>query len=200
MRRGAALLGLFALALVWLGPLLGTDRGSFTAHMLAHMGVIAIAAPLLGYAAAPLLRDRLPPMLAIWASLAEFVVVWVWHSPLMRELAEGSTAVTVAEQASFVAVGLLLWGSCFAGRPGVGAIALLFTAMHMTLLGALLALSTRPLFGGGEVTCLGFTLGPMMDQGAGGVTMLGVGMIVYLCGGLYLAGQVLAPGDPREAR
>ena len=39
--------GVLVLALIWLGPLVSTWRTSFAAHMLAHMGVVAIAAPLL---------------------------------------------------------------------------------------------------------------------------------------------------------
>src|SRR5690606_23726496 len=39
--------GVLLLLVIWFGPLLGAWRGSFTAHMLAHMGVIAIAAPLI---------------------------------------------------------------------------------------------------------------------------------------------------------
>ena len=55
--------------------------------------------------------------------------------------------------------------------------------MHMTLLGALLALSPRLLFehhhGHGELT-------PLEDQHLGGAVMLVVGGIVYLSGGLTL--------------
>ena len=47
MRRAFLFLGLLTLALIWLGPLLSVWRESFAAHMLAHMGVVAIAAPLI---------------------------------------------------------------------------------------------------------------------------------------------------------
>ena len=47
MRRASLIGGLCVLALVWLGPLLTAWRESLAAHMLAHMGVIALAAPLL---------------------------------------------------------------------------------------------------------------------------------------------------------
>ena len=53
MRRACLALGLAMLALVWLGPLLGAYRESFAAHMLAHMGVVAIAAPLLALSFSP---------------------------------------------------------------------------------------------------------------------------------------------------
>ncbi len=47
MKRAALWSGLLLLAIIWAGPLLDTDRESFAAHMLAHMGVVAIAAPLI---------------------------------------------------------------------------------------------------------------------------------------------------------
>ena len=57
------------------------------------------------------------------------------------------------EQASFLAAGLVLWLAVSAalrdrgGRDaGAAAIALLLTLAHMTLLGALLSLSPRPLY------------------------------------------------------
>ena len=46
MRRLLLLAGLCVLAVVWGGPLLAAWRGSFSAHMVAHMGVVAVAAPL----------------------------------------------------------------------------------------------------------------------------------------------------------
>jgi cytochrome c oxidase assembly factor CtaG len=68
--------------------------------------------------------------------------------------------------------------------------------MHMTLLGALLALTPRPLYHRAE----GLTgLTPLDDQHLGGVIMLLVGGLSYLLGGLWLTagllrGAVLEPG------
>jgi putative membrane protein len=45
-------LGLAILAVVWLGPLPQLARQAFFAHMLMHMGVVAVAAPLLALAVA----------------------------------------------------------------------------------------------------------------------------------------------------
>jgi putative membrane protein len=64
--------------------------------------------------------------------------------------------------------------------------------MHMTLLGVLLALAPRPLYGQGEVTCLGLTLTARQDQELGGVLMLLVGAAVYLAGGVALLARLLA--------
>jgi putative membrane protein len=189
MRALPLLTGLAVLALVWGGPLLGADRASFAAHMIAHMGVVAIAAPLLaiGLPGIPVLVG------APAATLLEFVLVWGWHAPALRAAAEGSALVTAAEQVSFLVAGFLLWTACL--RAGIfGAVGLLFTSMHMTLLGALLALAPRPLYGMASVSCLGLTLGPAADQSLGGTVMLAVGAAVYLGGGLALVARGLESG------
>lgn len=200
MTRGLLIAGLAVLGIIWGGPLLAAWRGSFASHMVAHMGVVAVAAPIL---AAGLQRAQVGAWtvpvgllssnsVPVAAALLEFIVVWGWHAPAMRGMAEASSAVTVLEQLMFLACGLLLWTSAL--RPGhetAGAFGLLLTSMHMTLLGALLALSPRPLYGLSDVTCFGVTLGAGLDQQVGGVVMLGVGAVVYMAGGIFLVARML---------
>lgn len=198
MRWVALLTGLLLLGLFWFGPLLVAWRESFAAHMLAHMGVIALAAPLI-VIGLPLRwwpAQAMPPALAILASVMELFAVWVWHSPVLRAAAEASRAVTVAEQTTFLVAGLLLWSASLAApesrsHAAAGAAALLLTSIHMTLLGALLALSPRPLYGLGEVTCFGLSLDAGQDQELGGVIMLLMGAVVYLAGGVFLVARLL---------
>jgi putative membrane protein len=195
MRRVSLILGLLILALIWAGPLLDAWRDSFAAHMLAHMGVVAIAAPLIAIG----VSARMPPMAAsvpVIASLVELVVVWGWHAPAARLWVEGSNFATFLEQASFLAAGLFLWLSCIGpretpARDAAGAFALLLTSVHMTLLGALLSLASRPLYGDGEVTCFGLVLGAEQDQALGGIIMLLIGSAVYLAGGVFLLSRLL---------
>lgn len=74
------------------------------------------------------------------------------------------------------------------GGGGAGVVALLFTSMHMTLLGALLALANRPLFAHAPGT---LSLSSLPDQQLGGAIMLLVGGVSYLAGGLWLTAQML---------
>ncbi|GLS30975.1 Cytochrome c oxidase assembly factor CtaG [Mesorhizobium albiziae] len=198
MRRFCLTLGLVLLALIWFGPLLSTWRGSFAAHMLAHMGVVAIASPLIAIG----WRDSGVSLrfisLPILASLIELVVVWGWHAPALRLWVERSTFATVLEQASFLGAGLFLWHASLMpssrddrAHQAAGAFALLLTSVHMTLLGALLALSPRPLYGVAAVTCFGMKLDAAQDQQLGAVIMLFVGAVVYLAGGVALLGRIL---------
>ena len=201
-------LGVLALAGAWLGPLPALAPEYFSAHMTLHMAVVAVAAPLI---ALGLAGGRLDPALRfprlfspIPASVVELVVVWAWHAPALHRAARADEAGLLAEQAMFLAAGLLVWMSAFGGgaggagsRAGAGVVALLLTSMHMTLLGALLALSPRPLYAGGAS---GLHAHAALDeQHLGGAIMLLVGGASYLAGGLWLSATLLRARAARPA-
>lgn len=198
MRRLPSALGFLALGLAWLA--LASDGGrAFYVHMSAHMGVVAVAAPLLALGVTGTRYDpsrRAPGLFApIPASLVEFVTVWAWHAPALHHAARHRAAWAVAEQASFLVTGLWVWVSALGGRdaPGrertaAGVVALLLTSMHMTLLGALIGLSPRVLY----PACGGHTsLASLDDQHLGGAVMLIVGGASYLAGGVALTRGLL---------
>jgi putative membrane protein len=210
MNRACLLAGVTLLLLLWAVLLPFSDRASFTIHMIAHMGVVAGAAPLIAVGLSGTRADlpaRWPWFSPVVASVVELLAVWIWHIPALRALSESSPAIAAVEQLTFLAAGLALWLSCLGGlaegrlgRRMAGAFGLLFTSMHMTLLGALLALSPRPLYGTGEVSCFGVTLSPIVDQQAGGVIMLLVGAAVYLAGGVSLLATALNTGVAEAPR
>jgi putative membrane protein len=195
----ALALGVIVLAAAWLGPLPALARESFAAHMTMHMAVVAIAAPLLACGAAHGRLDparRAPWIVApVVASIVELVVVWAWHMPAPHQAARHGSGALVAEQASFLAAGLFLWFAAIGGdaprRGAAGIGALLFTSMHMTLLGALFALAPRPLYAHAA---------SIADQHLGGVIMLLVGGASYLAGGLWLTARVLAGSTEHSRR
>lgn len=203
MRRCLLILGLLALAAAWLAPLPQVGRQTFWAHMTMHVLVVAVAAPLLALGVAGGKFDPVPkaPKLfaPIPASIVELIVVWAWHAPLLHHAARHSTTGLACEQGTFLLTGLVMWLSAFGGDPAsagsrraAGIVGLLLTSMHMTLLGALLALAPRPLFDHAEHVS---TLAPLDDQHLGGAIMLLVGGISYLAGGLWLTwGLVRRPG------
>lgn len=199
MRRGLIACGLLILAAVWLGPLPELARQAFFAHMLMHMGVVAVAAPILALGLAGKRFD--PAVKAPWlfapvqASVVELVVVWAWHAPVLHHAARHNTGMLMLEQGMFFIAGVFVWLSAFGGdalnrrsRSAAGVLALLLTAMHMTLLGALLALTPRPLYAHME----GFRgLAAIDDQHLGGAIMLLIGGVSYLLGGLWLTARLL---------
>lgn len=189
-----------------------------TGHMAAHMAAVAVAAPAIAFSlplpsarragvrgrglAGRILSVRHRPFSQpsprrgeglmtspLLFAMVEFAIVWSFHLPALRHLADMSPAVALAEQALFLGVGVALWRAALA-RPGEGVAALLLTSMHMTLLGALIALAPRPLY-----AMMAMHPAPgldaLADQQLGGVVMLIVGGASYCLGGLWLLGTLL---------
>ena len=192
---GSLAIGIAVLGAAWLGPLPALASHSFAVHMTMHIAVVAVAAPLLAFGIAGSIADpvRMAPALAapIPASMIELIVVWAWHVPALHEAARLQTWALVLEQGCFAVAGLWLWIASIGGeheqrrlRAGSGILALLFTSMHMTLLGALFAIADRPLFHAANASSVA-------DQQLGGVIMLLVGGASYLLGGLCLMGAAL---------
>jgi putative membrane protein len=204
MRRAPLLGGIAVLSAAWA---VAAASSSMTGHMAAHMAAVAIAAPLIARGVAGSAMDpatRFPSLVTpLPMSLLELLVVWGWHLPAARAFASSSATGLFLEQAMFAVAGLLLWSACLGtregsdARRGAGVIALLLTTMHMTLLGALIGLAPRTLFGTSGFTCLGVALSPLADQHLGGVVMLLVGAGSYLLGGLALLAGILRSGHPR---
>lgn len=167
--------------------------GGMTGHMAGHMIAVAVAAPLIAWGIGGGRFDparAFPRLVTPMAMMVvELAVVWGWHLPVLRALADTSVAVLVVEQAMFLAAGLLLWAAVLGTGPerragGVGA--LLLTSMHMTLLGALVGLAPRPLYAHHH---------GIEDQQLGGVVMLMVGAASYFAGGLAMLGTLLRSGE-----
>ncbi len=197
------MLGLATLGAVWLGPLPAMADRLFVGHMLMHMLVVAVAAPLLAIGLAGGRLDfsaRVPILFSpILASVIELFVVWAWHMPTLHHAARTSAGAELLEQGSYLVAGLLVWLAAFGGvrhrRALAGIAGLLLTSMHMTLLGVLLAMSGRPLYQHTGSALSG--LSPLEDQQMGGVIMLAFGGSAYLIGGLYLLSGLLQ--DKRNA-
>lgn len=204
MRIGLVIAGLVALACAWLGPLPQLAQQAFFAHMLMHMLVVAVAAPLVALAMAgsrfdPV--DGLPWFYApVPASIGELILVWAWHAPALHHLARIDLLGLIAEQTTFLMAGLWVWLSAFGGRSpdrgdrrGAGVIGLLLTSMHMTFLGALLALAPRSVYDHHQEFA-GMTA--LQDQHLGGAVMILVGGVAYLTGGLWLTVGMLRNRSP----
>lgn len=200
MKRAALLLGLALVPVGWAAA----AAGGMTGHMAGHMVAVAVAAPALAWGLSGSRLDparRWPraasPMVAM---VVELAVVWGWHLPAPRALADGGGGWFVVEQASFLMAGLWLWSAVLgAGRErraaGVGA--LLLTSMHMTLLGVLIGLAPRPLYGMMAMHPAP-GLDPLADQQLGGVVMLVIGGASYCLGGLWMLAGLLRHRPSRQ--
>jgi len=185
-RTPSLVAGLLLVPVGWIAA----AAGGMVGHMAGHMIAVAVAAPMVAFGLGGTRFDlarRAPRFVhPVAAMVAELVVVWGWHLPAMRALADGGGGWFAVEQGCFLAAGWWLWAAVLgAGRErraaGVGA--LLLTSMHMTLLGALVGLAPRPLYHAHD--------GALADQQLGGVVMLMVGAGSYLVGGLALLATLL---------
>ena len=165
----------------------GSRRGSFAAHMTMHMargrGRGAAARARRRRRAARSGAQGAALFAPIPASLVEFVVVWAWHAPALHHAARHARPASSPSRRRSSAAGLarLAVGvrrrraRARDSRRGAGVVALLLTSMHMTLLGALLALAPRA-----ALRARGRRLGltPLEDQHLGGVMLLVGGAVV----------------------
>ncbi|MGG5890826.1 cytochrome c oxidase assembly protein [Falsiroseomonas sp. HC035] len=231
LRRRLAMLALgwAVLAVALVSPLAAAGHVSFSAHMLQHEVVMLLAAPALvlgrplgviawglpgaaraGFAgmlrSPPVRRLRLAATAAVAATLAQAAVLWLWHAPLLFELALRHPAWHAAQHLSFLLAGLAFWAAMLrrcpptlAGR-GLAALCLLATSIVSGALGALMAISASPWYA--TYARLGLTpqgltsqgLTPAEDQQLAGLLMWVPGGLVHAGAALVLLGLALRPG------
>lgn len=191
MLTPARLLGAGLPALLWASPLPGLAAGSILLHMALHLTLVAVVPMLL----APRLPGRPGPVALAAVLAAEMAVVWGWHAPAPHLWARVSTTGFALEQASFVAAGLLVWAAAAAAGRFAGALLLFGTVMHMTLLGALIGLAPRPVYG---AACAGFFgLDALAEQQLAGALMAFGGGALFLAAALVRLAPALAEAEGR---
>jgi putative membrane protein len=205
-RRAAAFYAGVALSLVaTMSPLHALGGTLFAAHMVQHLVLMVVAAPLLTFgrpvailAGLPrrfrrrvvratrsvrALRDVARNPVAVWC--AGTAVLWAWHLPKLYEAALTTEALHGVEHASFLGVSFILWRLV----PGVGerglshgaAVGLVFaTALQSAALGAILAFAARPLYSVHIAGAPAWGVTPLGDQQLAGAIMWIPPGIVYL--------------------
>jgi putative membrane protein len=206
-------LGMAALAVALDSPLHELGEQLFWAHMVQHEILILICAPLL-VLSRPLaiflwafqqpLRRRLGALwgfralgwlgaLLVSGSVAwslHAVALWVWHYPPLFNATLSSDAIHAAQHLSFFGTGLLFWWSLLfaqsSRRNCSGSILYLFTtAIHTSILGALLTFTARPWYSVYANSTAAWNLNPLEDQQLGG-------LIMWVPAGVLLTGVALA--------
>lgn len=125
------------------------DPGPLSAHMALHIATMNVAAPLVAIMTCRLSQQATSARRLWAATLAQIVMLWLWHLPSAHHLAAASSAGAVAAQASLFAAALWFWDSLLRLRSNEqwqGIIALLITGKLACLLAGLLVFSTRPIF------------------------------------------------------
>ncbi len=199
----SAAAGTIVLGLLWLGPLASLSHTAFSAHMLLHLGLMLVAAPLL---AMPVSR-RLPSPRGLGDALAwyllagafEMLVVLAWHIPLLHDAAGHNALLFAAEQLSFLAAGVALWACIFSARRSAAAIAAALVAAltfsHMSMFGLMLALVPTLIYD--PNLCQGwFGIYRLNDQHLGGALMAAGGLMYLLAAVVLFMRAVKAAMEP----
>jgi cytochrome c oxidase assembly factor CtaG len=199
-RRDAAFYGgLLVIAAALLSPLDALAAALFSAHMVQHLVLMVVAAPLLAAArpAAALVaglpargrdmarraRADLRPWTEHWLGnplvvwTVGTVALWAWHMPSLYEAALAHDGLHALEHASFLGTALLFWGVVFAsgarrGVPRPVATLLVFASgVQSSALGAILLFASTPLYPVHNAGAVVWGRSPLEDQQLAGALM-----------------------------
>ncbi|TCD06670.1 cytochrome c oxidase assembly protein [Erythrobacteraceae bacterium CFH 75059] len=176
--RRALVAGWVVLAIIFVSPLCALTVALFSARVVHHLLLVAVAMPLLAWGWRGVPGGRVPVGIAAVAHVAVF---WFWHAPPPYAAALADPAVYWAMQASLAATALLFWRAVFdaQAQPLATTLALVGTVAQMGLLGAILAFAPEPLYAPHLATTAPWGLGPVTDQQLGGLIMWVAGAIPY---------------------
>lgn len=220
--------GLAALLLALVSPLDAMGGALFSAHMVQHEVLMLVAGPLLVLGsplvalawalpdgsrrtasrlahAAPVRAARsLGHPFAAWTLYA--VALWGWHHPTLYQATLTSDLAHAAQHGSFMAASLLFWslllrpGSERRSGYGWGVPYLFTTAVHGSVLAALLTFSGEAWYPAYAVSTAAWGLTPLEDQQLAGVIMWVPPGFVYLAAILLVMGVWLRGTGRKPAR
>lgn len=205
--------GWIVLALALLSPLHPLGEVLFSAHMLQHELLMLAAAPLLVLSRplVPMLWgmplswrrgvgrfSKTAPVQRVWQFLTapvaawaiSGVALWVWHAPQLFQATLDNEWIHTAQHLSFFLSALLFWWSLFYSRApggyGAGVLSIFTTALHTSILGALLTFAPVLWYPAYRDTVGPWHLTPLEDQQIGGLIMWVPAGLVYIAAGLVL--------------
>jgi putative membrane protein len=179
-RNRPSIAAMVVLGFAFLSPLCALSSALFSARVLHHVLLVAVAAPLLALARPAASRTGIGlPFLAATATL------WLWHVPAAYDGALGHKAIYWLMQATLFGSALWFWRAAFV-QPGGSGIVWVFAAyVAMGLLGAILTLAPDAVYATHRAAPLLWGLSPLQDQQLGGLLMwVPAGLPYALWGGL----------------
>jgi putative membrane protein len=190
-RRGLGLAAVAVLAICFVSPLCALSSALFTARTVHHVLLVAVAAPLIAWAAP---RRPIGPLAL--ATAAQAVVFWIWHAPPAYAAALSSDPVYWAMQLSLLGTAVWFWAGVRRASAPVAVGHLLAAMVAMGLLGALLTFADQPLYAPHLLTTQAWGFTPLADQQAAGLIMWAPAAAVYLAAALLLLGRWIGPDRP----
>jgi len=210
------------LALVLLSPLDALSEELSAAHMVQHMLLMLVAAPLFALGSPALVLPlgmprgwrrwvdfRLVAPLALWKPAVTFgifaLTLWGWHHPLLYQAALRDGLVHDAQHLSFFAAAFLYWRVVLAPWSkrrlhAAAAVPYLFaTSLHASVLGIFLALAPAPWYADyvGRTAAWGLT--PLEDQQLAGLIMWVYPAVAALQLAIWLSSDERMPVARRAA-
>jgi putative membrane protein len=212
---------------VWIGvgsPLATLDHRSLTIHMMKHLLLMTVGAPLL-LAGAPvfplvcglpkLFIKSYPPLATVptrWLErcrrhpmvcwLAGTVAVIGWHIPVAFQSGMQSQGLHNLEDMSFLVAGLLFWSPIVNFSPSAArsprwsmALYLFLATLPCDILSAFLAFCNRRVYPSYFSTIELFGLSALQDQQCAGALMWVWVTFAYLIPAVVITMQILSPGN-----
>lgn len=189
-----ALLVLFFSLNGWLHDL--SDSYLFSAHMVQHLMLTLVVAPLLvmatpGWMLRPTLRSRTIAALARWLTnpfhtFAIFNVVFAgWHLPPLYNLAMAHHWLHIGQHLMFLVASVLMWWPILSPLPELPRLAypmqmlyLFLMSIPMSIVAVYIAYADSVLYPAYAIAPRIWGISPMQDQQMGG-------LIMWIPGGLY---------------
>jgi putative membrane protein len=206
LRTAAFLGGLAAIAMALLSGIERYDTTLFSVHMVQHLLLLLVAAPLLALsapvtqvlrAASPAWRRRLVGVLhsgpigalghpvVAWVTFT--LVMWISHFSPLFDVALENPPVHDVEHVAFLGAGLLFWWPVVAADPArrrltypVRALYLLLQMPPSSFLGMLLTFATSPLYPHYATLGSPYGIDPLADQQLAGGIMWLAGDVAFI--------------------
>ncbi len=209
-RHALSFLGaLLALLIALISPLDALSEVLFSVHMIQHLILILLAAPLLVISNFPLAFlwvlprawarrlgyrwNRSQSLSHAWqvisspvcAWLLFAITIWIWHARLLFEAALQNEAIHTLEHLGFLITAMLFWWMLLkpTGQKHLQygmAIPYLFTTiLHSSILGALMTFTTQPWYPYYATLVEPWGITPLQDQQLAGLIMWIPGGIVF---------------------
>ncbi|HEV7252690.1 MAG TPA: cytochrome c oxidase assembly protein [Mesorhizobium sp.] len=165
-RTGAV--ALMVLVVAFVSPLCALSTALFSARVVHHVLLVAVAAPLIAMA----VPARRPGTVAL-PFLISTVVLWAWHLPRAYDLALSNIGAYWVMQVSLLASATAFWRAVLDPNrvPGHALLFILGAYMQMAALGALLTFAPTPLYAIHAIAPLAWGFTPLGDQQLGGLIM-----------------------------
>ena len=227
-RAGSFLLGLFLIWVAAASRMAGLVKQLLTAHMIQHLLLMTVAAPLVWLGEpliavvhglptgvreriAPLFRWR--PMQRLGKAITHPVVCWLGvtgtligcHIPALLRLETESPTWHTGVKASFLLAGLLFWWPVVqpwpnAKRPDWLIVVYLFLAtLPCDILSGFLVFCDRVVYPGYASSSHPFGFSPLQDQQFAGALMWTVVTVIYFIVGGIVTAQLLSPSRLQES-